>query len=94
MLSSVLNSERAILVNIAIMRTFVEFREMLSLHKELAAKLQELEQRIEGPPARPEHRRWVTTVEQHLYLGGQLIEEALDVEAVARSVRERGAQSR
>ena len=48
MLSSVLNSERAILVNIAIMRTFVELRETLSLHKELAAKLQELEQRIEG----------------------------------------------
>ena len=48
MLSSVLNSERAILVNIAIMRTFVKLQETLSLHKDLAAKLQELEQRIEG----------------------------------------------
>lgn len=48
MLSSVLNSERAILVNIAIMRTFVKLRETLSLHKELAVKLGELEKRIEG----------------------------------------------
>jgi len=48
MLSSVLNSERAILVNIAIMRTFVKLRETLLIHKKLAAKLSELERRIEG----------------------------------------------
>ncbi len=41
MLSSVLNSERAIEVNIAIMRTFVKLRELISTHKELAAKLGE-----------------------------------------------------
>jgi hypothetical protein len=48
MLSSVLNSPRAIQVNIAIMRVFVRLRETLSLHKELAQKLAELERKIEG----------------------------------------------
>jgi len=47
MLSTVLNSERAIQVNIAIMRAFVKLRQMLSTHKELAHKLSELEKRIE-----------------------------------------------
>ena len=47
MLSGVLNSERAIQVNIAIMRTFVKLREMLSSNKELAHKLTLLENRIE-----------------------------------------------
>lgn len=48
MLSSVLNSERAVMVNVAIMRAFVKLRETLSLHKELAAKLKELERKVEG----------------------------------------------
>jgi len=43
MLSSVLNSKRAIAVNIQIMRAFVKLREMLSTHKDLARKLDELE---------------------------------------------------
>ncbi len=47
MLSSVLNSERAIHVNIAIMRAFVKLREIFSTHKELAHKLAELERKIE-----------------------------------------------
>lgn len=47
MLSSVLRSRRAIQVNIAIMRAFVKLREFLSAHKELAQKLNELEQKIE-----------------------------------------------
>jgi phage regulator Rha-like protein len=47
MLSSVLNSERAIQVNIAIMRAFVKLREILSAHKELAHKLSQLERNIE-----------------------------------------------
>jgi len=47
MLSSVLNSERSILVNIAIMRTFVKLRQVLATHKELAHKLNELERKIE-----------------------------------------------
>jgi hypothetical protein len=48
MLSSVLNSKRAIQVNIQIMRTFTRLRQMLSTHKELAGKLSELERRLEG----------------------------------------------
>ena len=48
MLSSVLRSKRAVHVNIAIMRAFVKLRETLSLHKELAAKLKELESKVEG----------------------------------------------
>ncbi len=47
MLSSVLNSERAIQVNIAIMRAFVRLKAVLSTHKELAHKLTELERKIE-----------------------------------------------
>lgn len=42
-LSSVLNSERAIKVNIAIMRTFVKMREYLQSNEKLARKLKELE---------------------------------------------------
>ena len=47
MLSSVLNSKRAIQVNVAIMRAFVKLREILSTHKELAYKLGQLERKIE-----------------------------------------------
>jgi phage regulator Rha-like protein len=47
MLSSALKSKKAIQVNIAIMRAFVKLRQLLSANKELAAKLKELEQRIE-----------------------------------------------
>ena len=46
MLSSVLNSERAIQVNIAIMRAFVALKEFLLTHKELADKVAELEQKV------------------------------------------------
>ena len=38
MLSSVVRSDRAIEVNIAIMRAFVRLRELLAAHKELARK--------------------------------------------------------
>jgi len=47
MLATVLNSERAVQVNIAIMRAFVKLREILSINKELAHKLAELERKIE-----------------------------------------------
>ncbi len=47
MLSSTLNSEQAIKINIAIMRAFVKLREMISTNKELAHKLAQLEQKIE-----------------------------------------------
>ena len=46
MLSSILNSRRAALVNIAIMRAFVLIREALTAHKELALKLKELELKV------------------------------------------------
>ena len=42
MLSSVLKSKRAIEVNIAIMRTFVRLRQILTTHEELARQLEEL----------------------------------------------------
>jgi len=47
MLSSVLKSDRAIQVNIAIMRAFVRLRQILAAHKDLANKLAELERKIE-----------------------------------------------
>ncbi len=43
MLSSVLRSPRAIAVNIAIMRAFVKLREIMSTHKDLARKIENLE---------------------------------------------------
>ena len=46
MLSSVLNSEKAIEVNIAIMRAFVQLRRILENHRELANKIGELEQTV------------------------------------------------
>ncbi len=46
MLSSVLNSDRAIEVNIAIMRAFVRLREIMSTHKDLARKLADLERKL------------------------------------------------
>lgn len=46
MLSSVLNSDRAIEVNLAIMRAFVKLREIVSTHKELARKLEDIERKL------------------------------------------------
>src|SRR5438105_5253508 len=46
MLSSVLKSERAVRVNIAIMRAFVKLRETLETNRELARKFAELERRV------------------------------------------------
>jgi hypothetical protein len=67
MLSSVLNSERAVAVNIGIMRAFVKLRQLLSSNAELARKLESLEKKYDAqfkvvfdairqlmsPPARP-----------------------------------------
>ena len=47
MLSSVLNSERAIQVNIQIMRTFTKIREMLAGNKELREKIEKLERKYD-----------------------------------------------
>jgi len=46
MLSSVLNSETAAEIGIMVVRTFVQLREMLSTHKELASKLEALERKV------------------------------------------------
>lgn len=46
MLASVLNSEKAIRISIHIINTFIQLREWLSAHNELAKKLAELEQKI------------------------------------------------
>ena len=70
MLSSVLNSERAVQVNIAIMRTFVKLREMIISNKEMAKRLDALEKKYDAQfkvvfdairelmaPPEPKHRR-------------------------------------
>jgi len=46
MLSSVLHSKRAVLVNVEIIRAFVRLRELLSTHKNLARKMEELEKKL------------------------------------------------
>lgn len=46
MLSTVLSSERAIQVDIAIMRAFVKFRRALAGHRDLAQKFERLEGRV------------------------------------------------
>jgi hypothetical protein len=46
MLSSVLRSQRAVQVNIAIVRTFVKLRQILASHRELARKIEQHDQQI------------------------------------------------
>lgn len=48
MLSSVLNSKRAIKVNIQIMRIFTKMREMLMTQKDLLQKMEEIEKKVSG----------------------------------------------
>ena len=48
MLSSVLNSRRAILVNVQIIRTFTKLREILSTHVELKRKIEAIEKKYDG----------------------------------------------
>jgi len=43
MLSSVLNSDRAVQVNIQIMRTFIKLRQLLASHKDLVEKIEKME---------------------------------------------------
>lgn len=47
MLSSILNSKRAIQVNIQIMRTFTKLREMLASNKELRQKIEDMEKKYD-----------------------------------------------
>lgn len=46
MLGNVLKSSRAVEVSLLVVRAFVQIREMLSTHKELAAKLDQLERKV------------------------------------------------
>ena len=48
MLSSVLNSERAVQVNIEIMRAFVHLRALIASNKDLAKRLDELEKKYDA----------------------------------------------
>jgi hypothetical protein len=48
MLSSVLNSLSAVEVNIRIIRIFTRLREMLSAHKDILLKIEQIEQKITG----------------------------------------------
>ena len=70
MLSSVLNSKRAVQVNIEIMRTFARLRQLLASHAQLARKLEALERKYDAQfkivfdairglmtPAEPKKRR-------------------------------------
>jgi len=70
MLSSVLRSRRAVMVNLGIMRAFVKLRQMLASNRSLARKLAEMEKRYDAqfkvvfdairglmvPPAKPRRR--------------------------------------
>ena len=47
MLSSVLNSERAIQVNIQIMRTFTKLRQLMATHSDLKKKIEEMEKKYD-----------------------------------------------
>ena len=47
MLSSILNSDRAIEVNIQIMRTFVKLRELMLVHKDLRQRIEEMENKYD-----------------------------------------------
>ena len=46
MLSSVLNSERAIMINIQIMRAFVKIKELIIANKELRLLITKIEKRV------------------------------------------------
>ena len=48
MLSSILNSERAILANIQIMRTFAKLKELILHHKDLHQKIEEIEKKYDS----------------------------------------------
>ena len=46
MLSCVLNSQRAIIVNISIIRTFTKMRELLLTHKDLLLEMEEIQKKV------------------------------------------------
>ncbi len=64
MLSSVLNSPRAVAVNVEIMRTFVRIRGLAATHSELAKRLAELEQKTDSLAMK--HDAFSKDTRQHL----------------------------
>ena len=60
MLSSVLHSERAVQINILIMRAFVKIRELLATHKQIAERVEKLEKKL------LEHDKHLITIYQLL----------------------------
>lgn len=80
MLSSVLKSERAAQVNVAVMRAFVRLRQILSSNKDLSLRLDELENKYDtqfkavfdairelmSPPAKPQKRIGFTAKEKRV----------------------------
>jgi len=62
MLSSVLNSERAIKVNIRIMRIYTKMREMLLTHKDILLKLEQIERKV------TDHDEDIQVIFEHLKL--------------------------
>ena len=67
MLSSVLHSERAVQMNIYIMRAFVHLRELLATNKELARKVEQLEAaRKQQARTRQQHAAILVSVVQDI----------------------------
>ena len=62
MAATILNSPRAVDVSVFVVRAFVRLRQLAIDHKELAAKLAELEQRVSGHDERL--RQLITTIRQ------------------------------
>ena len=60
MLSSVLNSETAIRVNIQIIRIFTRMREMIMTHKDISLQLEKIEKKLAG------HDEEITLIFQYL----------------------------
>src|SRR5882724_7144660 len=95
MLSSVLHSPRAVQVNVAIMRTFVKLREMLTTHKDLAQKLEALEKKYDRQfkvvfdairqlmqPEEPPFWDFEVLNNELLYLGQHSVEQRCDVSLI------------
>jgi len=73
MLCSVLRSERAVEMNIAIVRAFVRLREMIAAHKDLAARIEKLE----------------AGHEQHASIIDLLVEEIKSIKALPAPAKKR-----
>lgn len=77
MLASVLNSERAIQVNIQIVRIFTRMREMLASHKEILQKLEKIESKL------TEHDNQIMVIFEYLKQLEQAKQEGLEGKKVS-----------